>query len=183
MSRQAKRHAKQAAAAPRRHRLKLPPATGGAQAVDVASMSPAMVDRLFWRAGFGPTPQDRLAWTGKPATEAVAWLLSSPAGVAGSPGTRDGKPFDPTGDDTDLVLSWVDRMVRSTNPLVERLGFFWHRHWANSRDSVSPPQLLMQQNDLFRRYSDLGANAGASFRDLAYDVTVDPSMLRFLTGE
>ena len=24
-------------------------------------------------------------------------------------------------------------MVRTTNPLVERMTFFWHRHWANSR--------------------------------------------------
>ena len=74
-------------------------------------------------------------------------------------------------------------MVRSTNPFVERMGFFWHRHFANSRDSVSPPQLLLKQNDLFRRYSDLAANPNASFRDLAYEVTVDPSMLRYLTGE
>ena len=49
-------------------------------------------------------------------------------------------------------------MVRATNPFVERLTFFWHRHWANSRDSVSPPQLLITQNDLFRRYADFGAN-------------------------
>ena len=157
MSRQIKRkrRAKQAAAAPRRHRLKLPPSTADAQkTVDIASMSPAMVDRLFWRAGFGPTVADRVAWTGKPVTEAVAWLLSTPAGVSGSPGTKDDKALDPTADDTDLVLAWIDRMVRSTNPFVERLGFFWHRHFANSRDSVSPPQLLLKQNDLFRKYAD-----------------------------
>jgi uncharacterized protein (DUF1800 family) len=168
---------------PRRHRLRLPGAPGIDDGVDLSSMSPAMVDRLFWRAGFGPTEQDRATWTGRPVSEAVTWLLSAPAGVAGSPGTRDGKALDPTGDDTDLVLSWIDRMVRSTNPFVERLAFFWHRHWANSRDEVSPPQLLLKQNDLFRRYADMGANAGASFKDLAYEMTVDPAMLRYLTGE
>ena len=183
MSRRTKRHARQAAPAPRRHRLKLPPALGVAETVDVASMSPAMVDRLFWRAGFGPTAADRAAWTGKPVADAVASLLKTPGGISGSPGTRDGKALDPTGDDTDLVLSWVDRMVRGTNPFVERLSFFWHRHFANSRDSVSPPQLLLKQNDLFRKYADLATTPTASFRDMAYDVTVDPSMLRFLTGE
>ncbi len=183
VSKKKRRRAAVAAGKPRRHRLKLPGAPGIDDGVDLSSMSPAMVDRLFWRAGFGPTAQDRATWTGKPVSEAVAWLLSSAAGAAGSPGTREGKPLDPTGDDTDLVLSWVDRMVRGTNPLVERMGFFWHRHFANSRDSVSPPQLLLKQNDLFRRYSDMGANPGASFKDLAYDVTVDPSMLRYLTGE
>jgi hypothetical protein len=168
----------------RRHRLKRPPArkrsVGG---IDVKSMSPAMVDRLFWRAGFGPTADDRAKWTGKPLADAVAALLGTPAGAAGAAGTRDGKALDPTGDDTDLVLSWVDRMVRSTNPFVERLTFFWHRHWANSRMQVSPPQLLLTQNELFRRYADFSANAGATFRDMAYEVSEDPAMLRFLTGE
>ena len=168
---------------PRRHRLSLPPAVDTAQKIEVTSMSPAMVDRLFWRAGFGPTAADRNAWTGKPVADAVASLLSAPGGLSGSPGTRDTKPLDPTGDDTDLVLSWVDQMVRSTNPFVERLTFFWHRHWANSRQSVSPPQLLLTQNALLRKYSDFAASPDASFQNFAYDMTVDPSMLRYLTGE
>ena len=142
-----------------------------------------MVDRLFWRAGFGPTAQDRATWTGKPLSAAVNWLLSTPAGLSGAPATNGGNPLDPTGDDTDLVLSWIDRMIRSTNPFVERLTFFWHRHWANSRDQVSPPQLLITQNNLFRRYADFSANPTANFRKMADDVTVDPSMLRYLTGE
>jgi len=178
-----KRKAQRAAAVPRRHRLFLPPAPTVDKTADLGAMSPAMVDRLFWRAGFGPSLQDRTTWTGKPAKDAVAWLLGTPAGVSGTPGTKDGKPLDPTSDDTDLVLSWVDRMVRSTNPFPERLGFFWHRHFANSRMSVSPPQLLTQQNDLFRKYSDLGSNPTAAFSDLAHEVTINPSMLRFLTGE
>ena len=133
VSKKRRRRATTAAGKPRRHRLKLPGAPGIDEGVDLSSMSPAMVDRLFWRAGFGPSAQDRATWTGKPVSEAVAWLLSAPASVAGSPGTRDGKALDPTGDDTDLVLGWVDRMVRGTNPFVERMGFFWHRHFANSR--------------------------------------------------
>jgi uncharacterized protein (DUF1800 family) len=169
---------------PRRHRLHRPPARTTAPAlIDLKSMSPAMVDRLFWRAGFGPTADDRTRWVGKAVVDAVAWLLSTPGGQAGAPGTRNGAPLNPTGDDTDLVLAWVDVMVRATNPLVERMTFFWHRHWANSRMDVSPPQLMINQNGLFRRYADLGANPGASFRDLAFEVTEDPSMLRFLTGE
>jgi uncharacterized protein (DUF1800 family) len=146
-------------------------------------MTPAMVDRLFWRAGFGPTSQDRATWIGQPVTAAVNWLLSTPAGSAGVPGTDSGSALDPTGNDTDLVLSWVDLMVRSINPFVERLTFFWHRHWANSRDQVSPPQLLMTQNQLFRNYADFAANPTATFKQLANAVTVDPSMLRYLTGE
>ncbi len=81
------------------------------------------------------------------------------------------------------MLAWVDRMVRTTNPLVERMTFFWHRHWANSRVSVSPTQLLMNQNALLRKYGDLAANPDVSFRDMALEVSKDPSMLRYLNGE
>ena len=44
----------------RRHRLHVPPklATGGG-AITLSSMTPAMVDRLSWRAGFGPTAEAR----------------------------------------------------------------------------------------------------------------------------
>jgi hypothetical protein len=187
------RHNKRSRQLIRRRRLHRPPARlgglggpggpGGPGPVNVRSMTPAMVDRLFWRAGFGPTADDRTRWIGRPVTDAVAWLLGTAGGQIGTPGTRDGKPLDPTGDDTDLVLSWIDRMVRATNPFVERLTFFWHRHWANSRASVSPPQLLMVQNALFRRYADFSANPGVTFKNMAYEISEDPSMLRYLTGE
>src|SRR4029077_10284796 len=167
---------------PRRHRLHVPP--GGAFNGSPTAMSQAMVDRLFWRAGFGPSATDRATWTGKPLDDAVDSLLDTPQGALIGPNpTRDGKALDPTGDDTDLVLSWVDRMVRTSNPLVERMTFFWHRHWANSRASVSPTQLLMNQNTLLRKYGDLATNPDVSFRDMALDMSKDPSMLRFLNGE
>ena len=73
--------------------------------------------------------------------------------------------------------------MRGSNPFVGMMSFFWHRHCANSRGSVSPPQRLRRQNGVFRRYAEFSANPGASFRDLAYEMTVDPAMLRFLTGE
>jgi uncharacterized protein (DUF1800 family) len=163
----------------RHHRLIAPPA-GGSQ----IPMTEAQVDRLFWRAGFGPTAEDRANWTGKSIYQAVNWLLNVPQGtpILADP-NRDGRPLAPTTDDTDLQLSWLNLMVRARNPLVERLTFFWHRHFANSRDDVSPPQLLLTQNGLFRKYADLGANPTASFKDLTYEVGEDPSMLRYLTGE
>ena len=166
----------------RRHRLHKPPRLGGA-IPQPTPMSEAMVDRLFWRAGFGPSAQDRATWTGRSVEDAVDWLLGTPAGSSGVPGTDSGQPFDPTGNDTDLVLNWVDQMIRSINPFVERLTFFWHRHFANSRETVAPPQLMMTQNELFRSYSDFAVNPNATFRNFIYAVTIDCSMLRYLTGE
>jgi uncharacterized protein (DUF1800 family) len=158
-------------------------ANSGGRISAETKMTAAMVDRLFWRAGFGPSPADRKRWTGQTLGSAVDWLLNTPAGYSGSQGTDQGKALDPTGNDSDLVLSWVDQMNRAINPFVERMTFFWHGHWANSRESVSPPQLLMTQTKLFRKYADFASNPKANFHDMAYAVTIDPSMLRYLTGE
>jgi uncharacterized protein (DUF1800 family) len=142
-----------------------------------------MVDRLFWRAGFGPSQAHRTTWAGKTLGEAVDFLLDTPQGAGQGPqALLSGQPIDQFAGVTELVLAWVGRMVQAQNPLVERLTFFWHRHWASSRDDVDHV-FMIRQNDLFRRYADLGANPGADFKSLAYEVGEDPAMLRYLSGE
>lgn len=163
----------------RRHRLRRP-APGGAQ----KPMDDAMVDRLMWRTGFGPNPASRDRFRGKSLHQAVAILLTQPQGalVGPAPSMR-GAPLEPHEDDRHMVLTWLDRMIRVENPLVERLTLLWHDHFATSREMVSPPQLMTRQNDLFRRYSDLAAYPSANFRALINDVGIDPAMLRWLNGE
>jgi uncharacterized protein (DUF1800 family) len=144
-----------------------------------------MVDRLMWRAGFGPSDADRQRFAGMSLHRAVDRLITDAQGpLSGAPPRRrDGTPLRPYESDTDLVLAWCDQMIRTRNPLVERLTLFYHRHFATQRDEVSPPQLMTQQNALFRKYADLAANAPADFRNLVYEVGEGPAMLRFLTGE
>ena len=149
----------------------------------VLRLTVPMIDRLFWRAGFGPTEADRTGWRNKPVIQLVDWFLNTKPALKGATPTRDGAKLDPTAEDVDLVLEWVDRMIRTTNPFPERMAFFWHRHFANARDGGPSQQMLRRQADLFRRYSNFGQYPNASFRDLVTDVTVDPSMLRYLTGE
>jgi uncharacterized protein (DUF1800 family) len=84
---------------------------------------------------------------------------------------------------TELVLEWVDRMQRGVNPLVERLNFFWHRHWAVTRNDGVPAQFLVAYRDRLHRYSDLAANPLGSFRSLALEMTTqDAAMSLFLNG-
>ena len=52
-----------------------------------------------------------------------------------------------------------------------------------SRESVSPTQLMENQNTLLRKYGDMATNPDLSFNDMALEVSKDPSMLRYLTGE
>ncbi len=145
-------------------------------------MTTAMVDRLFWRAGFGPTAANRRKWKGRKVVELVDWFLKHSPALHGTPPRRDGHALDPASDDTDLALEWIDRMVRSDNPFVERMTFFWHRHFANAPDGGPSNAMLRRQIALFRSYSDFGHRPTATFRDLVRDVTVDPSMLTYLTG-
>jgi uncharacterized protein (DUF1800 family) len=144
-----------------------------------------MVDRLTWRAGFGPTEAARSTLKGLTLHKAVDRLIAAPQGplTGPEPVRSDGTPLQPLESDTDLVLSWCDRMLRTGNPLVERLTLFWHRHFATSRLDVSPPQLIADQNTLLRRYSDFATYPTANFRTLVYEVGEGPAMLRFLTGE
>lgn len=154
---------------------------GGAQ----AALTEPMVDRLMWRAGFGPSEEDRKRFKGMSLHKAVDALIARPQGPLDGPPPkrRDGTPLLPNESDTDLVLVWCDQMIRTRNPLVERLTLFLHNHFATQRTEVSPPQLITQQNQLFRKYGDLAANPTGDFRNLVYEVGEGPAMLRFLTGE
>jgi len=80
-------------------------------------------------------------------------------------------PADAWGHD---LLWWLDRMVRSDQPLVERMSLVWHDWFATA--GIGQTSLNLKQNELFRKRG-LG-----SFEDLLLDVTVDPAMLVWLSG-
>ena len=97
----------------------------------------AKIDRLLWRAGFGGRPAeiDRLARKGVPA--AVETLLAPRGRALRGPAARiDGAPLDPVNAYGHGVLWWLDRAVRTQHPLVERMTFNWHDHFATSNDDV-----------------------------------------------
>jgi uncharacterized protein (DUF1800 family) len=135
-------------------------------------------ERLLWRAGFGPRPGDvdRLVALGlEGAVAELVHPVGEPTLVGPAPTDDSGTalaPYDLWGHDH---LWWLDRMVRSDQPLVERMALVWHDWFACSRDKVQV-DLMLGQNALFRR-SALG-----SFANLLRDVTVDPAMLVFLDG-
>jgi uncharacterized protein (DUF1800 family) len=150
-------------------------------------LTAAMVERLFWRAGFGSTPAQRAAWAGRTQAELVDWFLDTPrelAPTATPPLTGDTppEPIDPAASDTELELEWIDAMQRAINPLPDRLAFFWHRHWAISREEGDIPlPWVVGYRNLLLQYADLGRYPGASFRSLAYDMTTrDPAMSLYL---
>jgi hypothetical protein len=156
-----------------------PPPSSAPVASLGAPLSLAGAQRLLWRAGFGPAAGQAQALAGEPLQQAVHGL-TRPSGEAAligpAPVDEGGKPLDPVNNWGDDHCWWLDRMVRSDQPLVERMTFIWHDWFACSNEKVNSRQQMLDQNDLFRRMA-LGG-----FHDLFAAVTIDPAMLVFLDG-
>ena len=134
----------------------------------------AHVRRLFWRAGFGATPEEaaRFAGAGKDAT--LEFLLRGDGGpeLVGPAPSADGEPLDPVNEYGHEVLWWLDRMVRTRRPLVEKMTLFWHDHFATSGQDTP---LMLRQNKVLRKHA-LG-----NFRTLVKAITRDHAMQLFLS--
>ncbi|HEX6651826.1 MAG TPA: DUF1800 domain-containing protein [Thermoleophilaceae bacterium] len=134
-------------------------------------------ERLLWRAGFGPSPGHAQALASMGLHRAVASLTrpDGPATLTGSdPTDGDGNPLAPADAYGHDHLWWLDRMVRTNQPLVERMTLVWHDWFSTSNDGVSQQSLMLDQNELFRR------SAFGSFDQLVHDVTQDPAMIVWL---
>jgi uncharacterized protein (DUF1800 family) len=155
------------------------------------AMTTAMVDRLFWRAGFGPSQAQRDQWTGRPASELVDWMLSTgpqyvnteTPPLSGATSSID-QPILVTANDDELRMEWLYAMQTATNPFPERLAFFWHRHWAISRDDGAiTVDYTLAYRERMRRYANFAAAPDASFRDFCWEMTTqDIAMSYYLDG-
>ena len=95
---------------------------------------PAQAERLLWRAGFGPRPGEakRLA---KKGLHGAVHSLTHPARdrlTGPKPVDDDGHPIAPIDAWGHDHLWWLDRMVRSNRPHVERMTLVWHDWFATS---------------------------------------------------
>jgi uncharacterized protein (DUF1800 family) len=156
--------------AARRRRYSLPVYRGRFRA--------AQAERLLWRAGFGPRPGEAARLARKGLDGAVYSLTRpGPERLRGpDPIDQEGRPLAPTDAYGHDQLWWLDKMVRTSRPLVERMTLVWHDWFATSNDEVGSARLMIGQNNLFRR------RALGSFAKLLMDVTRDPAMLIWLSG-
>ena len=142
------------------------------------SFEAAQAERLLWRAGFGPRKGEaqKLAALG---LDGAVRSLTNPGReqlIGAAPADEKGHPlapYDAWGQDH---VWWLDRMVRTSRPLVERMTLVWHDWFATSNAGVGSQRLMLNQNQLFRDHG-LG-----SFKQLLLDVTRDPAMLLWLNG-
>ncbi|SEA06922.1 Uncharacterized conserved protein, DUF1800 family [Thiothrix caldifontis] len=75
-----------------------------------------------------------------------------------------------------LQAWWVEQMLATRTPFLERMTLFWHNHFTSSIQKTLQPSLLYQQNLLLRRHA-LG-----SFAELLQAIARDPAMLVYLDG-
>jgi uncharacterized protein (DUF1800 family) len=139
---------------------------------------PAQAERLLWRAGFGPRPGEARSVARKGLRGAVRSLVWPPRARLIGPLPRDEEgnalsPADAYGHDH---LWWLDRMVRSNRPLVERMTLIWHDWFATSNAGVGSQRLMLAQNSMLRK------RALGTFEKLLLGVTKDPAMLIWLSG-
>ena len=139
----------------------------------------AQAVRLLNRAGFGPVPgqAEQLASLG---LVGAVQSLTRPSGAADltgpAPVDDDGNPIAPADAWGHDHLWWLDRMVRTDQPLVERMALVFHDWFATSIAGVSKQQQMIDQSNLFR------SACFGSFLDLFKAVTIDPAMLQWLNG-
>ena len=158
---------------------------------------------LLMRTGMGPTPAeirstealdysaaiDRLL--GKVRTQAQTpgpgWVSEAPnairarAQAQAAKDTVDGKPVQVAQKivqeyGRELRAWWVEEMLATDQPLVERMTLFWHNHFTSSVQKVRYVPAMYWQNALFRR------EALGNFATLLREVTRDPAMLIYLDG-
>ncbi|HET7443807.1 MAG TPA: DUF1800 domain-containing protein [Solirubrobacterales bacterium] len=135
--------------------------------------------RLLERAGFGARPGEAEALVPLGLLGAVQSLTRPSGGAVLSgpaPVDDDGEPIAPADSWGHDHLWWLDRMIRSNQPLVERMALVFHDWFATSEANVSKPQQMIDQSNLFR------ASCFGSFLDLFKAVTIDPAMLQWLNG-
>jgi hypothetical protein len=144
-----------------------------------ATLTLGNAHRLLWRAGFGPVPGQAQALVGQ-SVQQVVYGLTRPSGEAvlsgPAPVDEEGEPLDPVDAWGQDHCWWLDRMIRTNQPLVERMTYIFHDWFANSNEKVDSQQLMLDQNNLFR------SMAFGSFHDLFFAVTTNPAMLVFLDG-
>jgi uncharacterized protein (DUF1800 family) len=153
---------------------------------------------LYRRAGFGAKPAEIAAAAAKGYPAAVDGLLdglvaADPAGASlpvpafaprptvtgpkGSPGARAAARQQRMVERRETPAAqdwWMNRMIVTSTPLREKLTLQWHGHFATGIAKVKDPQLMLQQNQLFR-----GTGAGP-FGALAQAVAKDPAMMIWL---
>ena len=146
---------------------------------------------LYTRAGFGislndyehPLPVheviDKLFPTKPPGNlEMITeeeWASNSPKAMKAVSDKMERKEIEKTfrARNKDINLLWVEAMVTTSFPLLEKTALFWHGHFATQINNPYYDQKLL---NIFRK------NALGNFGDMLREVSKSSAMLQFLNN-
>jgi len=140
---------------------------------------------LLRRAGFGGSPQEIATVASAGMHAAVSKLMhfgagSLPQAPQGDISYDNGPLADKMQRRNAIILTqlwWLNRCLLSTNPLQERMVYFWSNHFTSGIGQKGiMPQMTVNQYALFRRFA-LG-----NYAQLTKEVSRDPAMLHYLDG-
>jgi uncharacterized protein (DUF1800 family) len=142
------------------------------------------VAHLHRRAGFGGTwaelerdlkagPAESIERLLHPDSESQEFRRVADALLRATQARRD---FSLEGDPRSARVWWLYRMVFGRDPLAEKLTLFWHNHFATVLHGIYNLQLMLDQNELFRKH------ARGKFGELLSAVESDTAMLIWLDG-
>ncbi len=135
------------------------------------------VSWLHRRAGLGLSAPDLEAATRRGPGEELRRLVGGLTKTPPPDPWDDGRlPLDPEDQPARIyaISTWLDAMVASPAPLVERLAWLWHGHFVSALDKVRVGRLMVDQIRLFR------TRGAGPFPQLLREVTIDPAMLDYL---
>ncbi len=156
------------------------------------------IQHLYWRAGFGATPEQIRHDSNRPLKKVVRDLLHADApfapltvvdpaqivprkalkgmfkdGMLNRDALKD-RIKENTGHIRDLNVLWVEKMGTDQDALREKMALFWHGHFACR---VLSPGAIQQYLNTIRQ------NALGKFSDLLMAVSKEPAMLQFLNNQ
>jgi uncharacterized protein (DUF1800 family) len=132
------------------------------------------VAHLLRRATFGPTAEEVDA-AERAGYSATVDRLTNPEGLDTAPAAPALAGLAKEQQIQRLTEWWLDRMVATSAQYPEKLIFFWHGHWATSYEKVDSAQLMLMQQDIFRRLGqgDFAVFVKAMLRDAALVLWLD----------
>ncbi len=71
---------------------------------------------------------------------------------------------------------WVMQMANQSRNIHEKMVLFWHNHFATEINDVDDARMVYKHNVVLRN------NALGNFKTFVRQITLDPSMLRYLNG-
>jgi uncharacterized protein (DUF1800 family) len=148
------------------------------------------VKHLWVRAGFGMRFEDFNEYGNSSINHVVKHLLkgeSTSTAISAVPNSNDYEALikgdimarkmflqNQKQQEKDLNLAWINQMSATDAPLLEKMTFFWHNHFACRTNNA---QFAQQLNNIQR------SNALGNFRTLLFQVAESPAMLQFLNNQ